>query len=230
MAYNLISVESDIKTSKGTAFGYLTGIMYLAPANISGFEVCPKRSPGCTSACLFTSGNGNYPKVRSARIRKTQLLFQNRVGFLTLLESDIISLIKEATKRNLVPCIRLNGTSDLGWEGIARDLMIKYPTIQFYDYTKIVFRMVLFLKGKMPSNYHLTFSKSEINNNDVKKVLETGGNVAIVFKKVPEFYQSVRVVDGDLNDLRFLDGTNVVVGLKAKGKARIDTSGFVVTA
>jgi len=229
MKYNLISVESDHKTSKGTSFGYLTGILYLAPANISGFEVCPSRSAGCTAACLFTSGNGNYPKVRSARIRKTQLLFSNRDAFLTMLECDIMNLIVEAKIRNLVPCVRLNGTSDIGWEGIAKDLMHKYPEIKFYDYTKVLSRMLRFLQGKFPPNYHLTFSKSESNDDDVAKVLKAGGNVAVVFKKVPETYKDCKVIDGDLNDLRFLDGTNVVVGLKAKGKARIDTSGFVVT-
>ena len=229
MNYNLLSVESDHKTKKGTPYGYLTGILYLAPANISGHEVCPSRSTGCTAACLFTSGNGNYPKVKAARIRKTQLLFSNRSQFLQILECDIINLILDAKNRNLTPCVRLNGTSDLGWEGFAKALLLKYPNVQFYDYTKVKTRMLRFLAGKFPSNYHLTFSKSESNDNDVTEVLASGGNVAVVFKNKPELYNGYKVVDGDINDLRFLDGTNVVVALKAKGKARIDTSGFVVT-
>jgi hypothetical protein len=128
----------------------------------------------------------------------------------------------------MVPCVRLNGTSDLGWEGIARELMQKYPDVQFYDYTKVLGRMLRFLEGKFPSNYHLTFSKSESNDADVLQVLQNGGNVAVVFKNMPVQYNGYNVVDGDASDLRFLDSTNVIVGLKAKGKARKDTSGFVV--
>jgi hypothetical protein len=36
------------------------------------------------------------------------------------------------------------------------------------------------------------------------------------------------VIDGTETDLRFLDPNNVVVGLKANGKAKKDVSGFVV--
>jgi hypothetical protein len=228
MSLKLLGINADAKTSKGTKYGYLTGILYLAPANVSGFEVCPSRSEGCTAACLFTAGRGAYDSVKDARIRKTQLLFKNRAEFLATLDNDIRLLKLKAAKQNLVPCVRLNGTSDLGWEGIARELMLKYPDVQFYDYTKVLGRMLRFLDGKFPANYHLTFSKSESNQDACELVLSNGGNVAIVFKNKPESYNGYTVVDGDASDLRFLDGTNVIVGLKAKGKARKDTSGFVV--
>ena len=228
MSMKLLGINSDAKTIKGTKYGFLTGILYLAPAKISGFEVCPSRSVGCTSACLFTAGRGAYTSVQNARIRKTQLLFSNRAEFLALLDNDIKTLKAKAIKENLVPCVRLNGTSDLGWEGIAKDLILKYPDVQFYDYTKVLGRMLRFLDGKFPSNYHLTFSKSESNSADCDLVLQSGGNIAVVFKDRPVQYKGYNVIDGDTNDLRFLDGNNVVVGLKAKGKARKDTSGFVV--
>jgi hypothetical protein len=228
MSLKLLGINGDAKTVKGTKYGFLTGILYLAPANISGWEVCPSRSEGCTAACLFTAGRGAYDNVKDARIRKTQLLFKNRAEFLAILDNDIRLLKVKAAKKGMVPCVRLNGTSDLGWEGIARELMQKYPDVQFYDYTKILGRMLRFLEGKFPSNYHLTFSKSESNDADVLQVLQNGGNVAVVFKNMPVQYNGYNVVDGDASDLRFLDSTNVIVGLKAKGKARKDTSGFVV--
>jgi hypothetical protein len=224
----LLGVNSDAKTTKGTKYGYLTGILYLAPANESGFEVCPSRTPGCTESCLYTSGHGSFQSVKDARIRKTQWLFNDRKGFLEALRKDVIALVRKAEKDGLIPCVRLNGTSDLGWEGFAKELILEFSTVQWYDYTKIQARMMRYLDGKMPSNYHLTFSKSEDNWDKCLSVLSNGGNVAAVFNKVPESYLGYTVIDGDKSDLRFLDPKNVIVGLKAKGKARKDTSGFVI--
>ena len=228
MGYKLLSINADAKTKKGVAYGYKTGILYLAPANISGHEVCPSRSEGCTSACLFTAGQGAMSNVRDARIRKTKLLFSDRIEFLNTLRADIETLVKESLKSGDKPCVRLNGTSDLGWEGLARDIMGDFSDVQFYDYTKVLPRMLRYCKGSLPDNYHLTFSRSEKNWDDCLEVLKMGGNVAAVFDSPIETYQSYTVVDGDKNDLRFLDDKNVIVGLKAKGKARKDESGFVI--
>ena len=225
----LLGVNSDAKTTKGTKYGYLTGILYLAPAKQSGFEVCPSRSVGCTEACLYTSGHGSFQNVKDARIRKTQWLFNDRPGFLQALRADVKALVKKAEKQGLVPCVRLNGTSDIGWEGVANDLMAEFSNVQWYDYTKIQARMMRYLEGKMPSNYHLTFSKSENNWDKCLEVLKHGGNVAAVFNKLPEKFMGYAVIDGDKSDLRFLDPFNVIVGLKAKGMARKDKSGFVIT-
>jgi hypothetical protein len=141
----------------------------------------------------------------------------------------VARLVKKADAEGKIPCIRLNGTSDLGWEGLARQIMAEFPNVQFYDYTKVKPRMLKFCQGKMPANYHLTFSRSETNWEDCKEVLKAGGNVAAVFyKQLPKDYEGYTVVDGDLSDLRFLDSKNVIVGLKAKGKARHDDSNFVI--
>jgi hypothetical protein len=231
MKYNLLSVGADAKTKKGVNSGYLTGILYLAPAMESGFEVCPSRSAGCTAACLFTAGHGAYPKVKEARIRKTQFLMKSRADFLSVLKSDIAILVAEANNKGLKPCVRLNGTSDLGWESMAKEIMEAFPDVQFYDYTKVLTRMLRYCDGKFPANYHLTFSRSESNWDDCIKVLAKGGNVAAVFSKdLPGVHIGYTVVDGDVNDLRFNDPRNVIVGLKAKGKARKDDSGFVIVA
>lgn len=60
----LLSVSADAKTVKGNEYGYLTGILYLAPANLSGYEVCPKASDGCKAGCLFYAGFGAYNNVQ----------------------------------------------------------------------------------------------------------------------------------------------------------------------
>jgi len=42
-------------------------------------------------------------------------------------------------------------------------------------------------------------------------------------------FKGLRVIDGDKTDMRFLDGNKrIVIGLKAKGDAKTDTSGFVI--
>jgi hypothetical protein len=115
--------------------------------------------------------------------------------------------------------------------------MEMFPHIQFYDYTKVTKRALAHAQGKLPKNYHLTFSLSEDNDSNARAVLGAGGNVAAVFHDLPHAvghgyhlvggYLAERVTNGDDSDLRFLDLAGVIVGLKAKGKARKDTSGFV---
>jgi len=231
----LLSIDTNAKTVKGQAKGFLTGILYLAPVKESGaINVCPHASQGCAAACLFTAGRGAFDNVRSARIAKTLAFVQDRPAFMETLAADVAKLAKKASKAGMIPCVRLNGTSDLPWENIAcgdsRNIMEKFPSIQFYDYTKNPNRIAAYLEGKLPRNYQLTFSRSEDNGQIALSILGSGGNVAIVFSsaKLPESYQGKPVVDGDDSDLRFLDPRGCVVGLKAKGKARRDLSGFVV--
>jgi len=217
----------NTKTVKGEKYGYQTFILHLAPANLSGYETCPKRTEGCTAACLNTAGRGGMFKpggtntIQEARKRKTRMFFEQRDQFLADLEADIRKGIKQAEKKGMIPAFRLNGTSDIAWEKYG--IIQKFPEVQFYDYTKIRNRKVAAL-----SNYHLTFSKADGNDMDVRLAASAGMNVAVVFKNVPDAYIGRTVIDGDETDLRFLDPKGVVVGLKAKGRARKDTSGFVV--
>lgn len=216
------------KLMKGEKKGYLSFVLHLAPANLSGYETCPKRTAGCTAACLNTAGRGGIFKkgestnvIQQARIRKTKAFFENREQFLADLENDIRLGIKQAEKQGLIPAFRLNGTSDIAWEKYG--IIEKFPNVQFYDYTKMRNRKVSHLK-----NYHLTFSKADGNDLDVRLAAEAGMNIAAVFKNVPETYIGLPVINGDETDLRFLDPKGVIVGLKAKGKAKKDTSGFVI--
>ena len=223
----LLGTGTDAKTVKGEKYGYMTGILYLAPYKESGVaNVCPNASAGCIASCLYTAGRGAMSNVQRARIAKTVLFKTDNATFMQTLEKDIVSLIVKATKKQLTPCVRLNGTSDIPWENTG--IMQTFPNIQFYDYTKSFSRMMEYLNGTMPSNYHLTFSRDEENNDRADAVLADGGNVAIVFNTMPTEYKGFTVLDGDLSDLRFGDAKNCVVGLKAKGKAKKDTSGFVV--
>ena len=219
------------KVMKGMTQGYMTYILHLAPANLSGYETCPKRTAGCTAACLNTAGRGGMFKpggtntIQEARKRKTKMFFEQREEFLSILKNDIRKAIKQSEKKGLIPVFRLNGTSDIPFEKYG--IFEEFPEVQFYDYTKILGRKVKEIK-----NYHLTFSAADGNDKDVEKAIEQGYNVATVFglkktQPMPETYNGRPVFNGDDSDLRFLDPKNVIVGLYAKGRAKKDTSGFV---
>ena len=230
------------KVLKGMTQGYMTYILHLAPANLSGYETCPKRTVGCTAACLNTAGRGGMFKkgestnvIQKARIRKTKLFFEDRITFMNLLVKDIELAIKQCIKKDLIPVFRLNGTSDLSWEKYEvlrngqsyTNIFEAFSQFQFYDYTKILGRKV-----GLVDNYDLTFSAADGNDADVQKAIVQGYNIATVFgvKKtdpLPKTYFSRIVINGDESDLRFLDRRGVVVGLYAKGNAKKDTSGFV---
>lgn len=217
-----------IRKSNKAGLGYESAILYLAPFNSSGIgNVCPNASTGCISSCLFTAGYGAYSTVRAGRIRKTKMWYENRDEFLQLLNKDIAFFIRRCTKRQLTPAIRLNGTSDIPWQKHLD--MEQYPQVQFYDYTKSYSRMLQYLKGEdWPSNYHLTFSRSERNEEQAIEIRRMGGNVAVVFKPhIPEKWKRFKVFSGDSHDLRFLDKPGIC-GLTAKGKAKKDTTNFVV--
>jgi hypothetical protein len=226
--FNLLSVGADAKTRKGESAGYLTGILYLAPSDLSGvINVCPNASAGCRAACLWTSGMGKFPNVKLARTNRTKLFKTNRPEFLKQIRNDVALLKAIATSKGMLSACRINGTSDLPWEKF--DIIQQFPDVPFYDYTKSESRMNRYLKGEMPANYHLTFSRSESNHAAVERVIKKGGNVAVVFSgELPKKYMGRPVVSGDENDLRFLDARGVIVGLSAKGMAKRDASGFVI--
>jgi hypothetical protein len=167
--------------------------------------------------------------IQKARIRKTKYFYEDRAGFMLDLAYDIQKGIKMAEKLGLKPVFRLNGTSDLSWEKYevpvfcTKNIFELYPTVQFYDYTKVLGRKV----ADIP-NYFLIFSQADGNEADVSRAMEKGMNVAAVFDEVPETYMGKPVINADETDLRFLDPKGVIAGLKAKGRAKKDYSGFVI--
>ena len=226
--FKLLSTANP-KIQKGTKLGYLSFILHLAPATLSGKETCPKRTAGCTAACLNTAGRGgmfkkgeNTNMIQKARIRKTEYFFNDRAAFMADLVSDINKAIKFAAKQGLTPVFRLNGTSDLSWEkydaGQGLNIFEQFPYVQFYDYTKVLGRKVKHL-----TNYHLTFSKADGNDSDVAEALLQGMSVVAVYDEIPAGTPSA-----DETDLRFLDPKGIMLGLKAKGRAKKDYSGFVI--
>ncbi len=131
----LLSIDTNAKTVKGQKRGYMTGILYLAPSNESKvINTCPHASKGCRAACLFTAGRGAFNNVRQARIDKTLWLVRDRAGFIEQIKKDIAALVRKAERKGLIPCVRLNGTSDLPWENMG-NIMQDFPDVQFYDYT-----------------------------------------------------------------------------------------------
>jgi hypothetical protein len=207
------------KTIKGAKLGYITYIMYMSPFtdNSQGINLCPHASAGCSRACLFSSGfGGMYDGVKEGRRNKTEWYLSNRPEFMAQLDLEIGKAIAK-NEGKAIPVFRLNGTSDIRWEKIkvreGKNIFELYPDVQFYDYTKNPKRF----DGSMPSNYHLTFSRSEVNDKSAMAILEKGYNVAVVFKgELPKKYLGYKVINGDETDLRFLDKKNVIVGLKFK--------------
>ena len=228
---SLGAVGSNAKTIKGDKKGeYLTWIMYLAPSDQSGAKqnTCPKASDGCRTACLFTAGRGATSPVRQARINRTNLFFQERDAFKVCLFDEITKHVKYCKKQKITPAVRINGTSDLCVPRLFKDMLNYYEDVKWYDYTKCIGYLDLL---KDFPQYHLTFSKNEANDKDVQKVIKDypDVNIAVVFKKeLPQKWLGRDVINADEDDLRFADPQSVICGLKAKGKARYDTSGFVV--
>jgi hypothetical protein len=242
VSFKLLTL-GNTKTAKGEGKGYMTFIMHLAPSDLSGYNTCPMASAGCRGACLNTAGRGRFTATQDARIRKTRMFFEQRDAFMTLLVKDIQAAIRKANREGFTPVFRLNGTSDIRWETITLpeslgpqnklanvypNVMAMFPDVQFYDYTKLPNRR------KLPANYHLTFSKSESNGLEVVRMAQSGMSVAVVFdtpkgKPLPGTWMNRQVIDGDLDDLRFLDPKAVIVGLRGKGLAKKgEHNGFVV--
>jgi hypothetical protein len=243
---------SNPKTVKSEKDGrYHVAILHLAPADMSGQNVCPMASNGCRMACLAYAGHGGIIRhdspdglsdVNRARIRRTKRFHADRAGFLTDLVKDVEAVVRKAARLGKRPAVRLNGTSDIRWESIPvtragrryPHIFAAFPTVTFYDYTKISNRRI----HEIP-NYSLTFSLSENNDRHAILASQNGMNVAVVFDvptanrfrpagKLPASWGGIPVIDGDTSDLRFHDPRGVIVGLRAKGaRGKADTTGFV---
>ena len=233
MSYKLLSFSNPkIQKSNKVFSNYLSAILHLHPIST---KICPYQDiAGCKEACLNTAGRGGIIKkgettnvIQEARKRKTKLYLEDRDTFMSYLITDITKFVRYCEKKDKLPCLRLNGTSDIQWETIKIDgqhIFDMFPDVQFYDYTKIPTRKV-----KHITNYHLTWSYSEANNKYAKYFDTIHYNIAVVFNgEMPIFYKGREVINGDESDIRFMDKPNVVVGLKAKGKAKKDVSGFVI--
>lgn len=232
---NLLSDgQVNPKTAKELAgYHFENFILHLTPSDLSGFNLCPAASIGCRAACLNGAGRGRFDSIQTARLRKTLYFVKYRDQFLKHLDRELTRIVKAASKSGAKIAIRLNGTSDIPWENVSvrdgKSFMELYQNVTFYDYTKLVNR-IKSKRFQALKNYSLTVSASETNWTQCVEVLNSGVNVACVFDQVPKTFEGFKVLDGDAHDFRFLDKTSKVgflIGLKAKGTAKRDASGFV---
>ena len=265
----ILSVSSDPKTIKSLIDGVLTGIMYGTPANGSGeWNDCAFASLGCTMACLNTAGHGGIGldadklnPVQIARLKRSAFFHTRRSEFWEMLIRDIDRLVRKAKKLGLMAAVRLNGTTDVKWEStpvvingvkIADNIMQLYSGISlitgapvsdviFYDYTKWPYAKRP--NESLPANYHLTFSRSESNENQIAENIEHGRNVTVVVDipsrdhttPIPTTWREIPTHDADNSDFRPNDPTGRVLILryksaKASSLAHALASGFVVPA
>ena len=251
---NILNIDANPKTVKGNKKGYITAVLYLSPARLSGVELCAYRSKGCTDICLNIAGRGQFNTIQQARLKKTNYYLNDTNHFMGNLIRRVNNFIKLADKRGLIPVIRLNGTSDIPFEDIKVKINISlfqiyneikiigdtqiggyynifelFPNIQWYDYTKYPLN-----KRTLTPNYDLTFSLAEHNYKRAVKYLDTkSGRVSAVFShNIPKTYKGYKVINGDDSDLRFLEPKGVIVGLKFKGNKKDlkkgIKSGFVI--
>jgi hypothetical protein len=234
MSYNLLSVGADAKTIKGNGDEYITAIQYMASYKTvwegKVHNLCAMAEKAkCHEGCLVTAGRGQMSSVQAGRLRKALMYIKDRGSYLNVLRSDLTTFVRRADKNGQQPCVRPNGTTDIMFENYG--IIEEYPTVQWYDYTKIVKRAY----AKLPSNYHLTLSYSEADPayaaSVIKASQDTGTNMAVVFRdknNIPSTFAGMPVINGDKDDLRFLDPKGSVVALYAKGRAVHDTTGFVI--
>lgn len=236
MKNQIFSVDNP-KAAKSVNFGYLNAIHYMAPHMLAGVgNLCPHASSECVKWCLGEHSGAAiyYPKVIQSRIQKAKRFMNDRQGYLGDVVKAIKSVERKASKLGLTPCIRLNGSTDVAFENVkisstGVSIVDMFRSLQFVDYTKNKSRALAHATGKLPANYHLTFSRSETNDNDCLEVLKAGGQVAVVFRHaLPAFWQGFPVVNGDWHDLLHLHPRGHVIGLSPKGKLKYNKSDFVV--
>jgi len=211
------------KTNKAAAGRYLFAGLSLMPNN----TICPgSKAAGCMETCLQSAGRGIFKNVQAARRSKTEWFETDKDGFLDQLRKDLHALERKAKREGLKPVVRLNVLSDIAWE--AYNIPQSFPGIQFYDYTKRAGRIG---SRFLPANYYLTFSYSNepAYQQQVKTAVDKGANIAIVFAGgLPATFKGRKVIDGDLHDMRIDDPAGIIVGLRAKGKAKTTENNFVV--
>lgn len=220
--------STNAKTAKNSL---KTFILYLTPGTTNGHNLCPKASAGCLAACLYTAGRGSFSNVQQARANKTVQYLRDKPAFMRALSYEILKQYNKAKKAGEKIAIRLNGTSDIDLIYLLQkyadlDITTLADHIIFYDYTKILQKAIRY---QAHPNYIVTFSRSESNQAEVEQAIKFGINVAAVFSgDLPKTYLGAPVVDGDKSDLVMIYNKGAVLGLKAKGRAKKDTSGFVI--
>ena len=242
----LAGLNSSSKIVKGAKKDYNTLVLYLAAADMSGFNICPQATEGCKKACLVASGRarmisaGNrINSINWARLKKTWLFFFNRQFFNAWLNAEIAAAKALASKNGKKFAVRLNGTSDLNiqlFKVRQQAILDIHNDVQFYDYTKMVKQLD---NGAKFVNYDVTFSYANSNehNNIANSMtaLAMGQKLSVVFDKAsfggefPSTFMGFEVANGDETDLTFLQDKQVLaLDLKKTNTKQVDNS-FIVT-
>lgn len=214
------------KTPKGEASGYVTAILYLSPHTlIAPKTLCPHSTEACRSSCLYTAGRGVFERVRLARERRTRQFVENTMEFLDALIHEIDVLQTSAWLEGKTLAIRLNGTSDVRWEFVTdrsgRTLFERFPYATWYDYTRTPTR-----HRHVPPAWRLVWSLADAPLSEAFEHLRVGQSVAAIVPPeekaaAPAFIRvgdrHVQIIDGEEDDLRFLDPPGALVLLKPKG-------------
>lgn len=240
MNFTEIEFTSQAKTRRDLKISYLGGValsaklvhslsvnvatygIYLAPADVSGYNVCPNSSH-CRAHCLATSGHnmlqilsGKNNSIRDSRIKKTRLFFENNELFMKLLVTEISFAKIKYESLGYHFAVRLNCTSDINIADFnlnGKNITEIFPTVMFYDYTKVFSYLTNVVKY---SNLDYTFSYNGFNWELCKVALERNVRVAVVFEKLPKTFCGIEVINGDTSDYRPANDKNVIVGLKFK--------------
>lgn len=233
---------NQTKMLKSELLDYVSACLNLEPAmqvpkNDLGIKNTCEGRGVCVKTCISTTGRNRFDTSEKARVRKTNMLFEDRQLFFTLLHADLALL-----QRKERSTCRLNCLSDLPWERFkfeGKTIFELFPNIQFLDYTKIFSRLSLDIP-----NYTLVYSYNEKSvDHQVRNYLAHGGRVACVFNnngELPESYSiggtEFEVVDGDEHDLLHLRPKGVILGLRFKrsfsrktGKSQLPPKKFVIT-
>ena len=219
-----IATSAKISHSKEYSHQYTYG-MYLAPAKLSGHNVCSHSTPECRLGCLNTSGRAGIEefsgitKIADCRIKKTKLFFEETSFFMQWLIAEIKMAQAKAIRDHFFFSVRLNATSDIDWSAVLVDgksIFQIFPLVSFYDYTKNASKF-----ANKPLNYHLTYSYTGRNWDKCIDLLSQGFNIAMVFNvrkesELPAQFLGYQVINGDLTDFRIDDAKGIIVGLKWK--------------
>ena len=233
-----INASAKLLKSGKVSHQYTYGL-YLAPASVSGYNVCSHSTPECRMGCLNTSGRAGIEEfagtsiIHDARVKKTKMFYEQPQFFIAWLMAEIEAGQRKAKKDGYFFSVRLNCTSDIDWANVlinGKNIFDTYPEISFYDYTKNPNKFI----GK-PSNYHLTLSYTGRNWHLCEAVLQRGFNVAMVFDvkteaELPTEYKGYQVINGDLTDYRIDDAKGIIVGLKWKRIANREAERMVLNS
>lgn len=226
--------------------------------NISKVNLCKKATNGCSTSCLYHQGitkNSAFNKnrIKQARLKRTLKFLVQREEFFIQLIKEIKALVRKATKKGLTPTLQLNGTSDILWEKESfsydekeyKNIMVFFPEVQFFDYTKYD---IVKSRKKLPKNYHLTYSRAGKNKGKViddwkilSSYLEMGIDVAVILSKNMKehilnnsTYNNYKVIDGDICNCRAYDifqreeNKGLIIALEVANKTDINNSGFII--